>query len=112
MSRVLRALGLALALAPACQQAPAVTTVGPDGGIVMSDDGRLTVAVPRGALADHVHITIGRSEDSGRVCYELGPHGVDFRVPVAVTLDAPVDYHWNVLAIGDAYRGRICERAS
>lgn len=100
---VLTALA-ALALLPSCDREAPVTTVGPSGGTIVSDDGRVSVAVPRGALADDVTITIGRAGD----CYEVGPAGTAFAVPAEVTVDAPVDYHFSVLTLEEGATGSLC----
>lgn len=106
MIRLLLTALAALAVAPACDRQAPVTTVGPDGGTVVSDDGRVRVAVPRGALADDVTITIGRAGD----CYELGPAGTAFAVPAEVTVDAPVEYHFSVLTLDDGATRSVCTR--
>lgn len=111
MKRVLQLLAIAIAATPACAPEPAgPMVVGPEGGVIRSADGRLTMNVPRGALAADVRITIGRTEASGDVCYELGPGGTDFRVPVQVTYRAPVAFEWNILAIADESTARVCPR--
>lgn len=109
MKRVLRVLAMAVAATPACAPEPeGPAVVGPEGGVVRSEDGRLTMAVPRGALTSDVQITIGRTDASGDLCYELGPGGLDFRVPVKVTYQAPVRSEWNILTIADEHGARVC----
>jgi hypothetical protein len=104
MKRLLIITGIALMATPACDPPPPVTTVGPDGGAVVSDDGRLRIWVPRGALQEEITLTIGHHDD----CYEIGPHGTNFAVPAQITLDAPIDYHWDVLDLGDDSGGTLC----
>lgn len=110
MKWLFRSLALVLALAPACQPRAMPAAVGPEGGVLTSADGQLQIAVPPGALADDVRITIGRVDEDGRACYELGPPGTAFRVPVAVTLDAPINNYWSVLTIADTHHTRLCPR--
>lgn len=113
MKTVLRILALAIAATPACAPEPAARSlVGPAGGVVRSADGRLTMTVPRGALTADVRITIGRTELPDGVCYELGPDGTDFRIPVVVTYRAPVMSEWNILGIADESTARVCPRTS
>ncbi len=106
MMRLLLTTLAALALVPSCDREPPVTTVGPAGGTVVSDDGRVRVAVPRGALAGDVTITIGQDGD----CYHLGPAGTAFAVPAEVTVDAPVDYHFSVLTLDEGAARSVCTR--
>jgi len=69
------------------------TTIGPEGGIVRSSDGRMTLTFPAGALATSTNITIGTptaaataefSDESLPVegHYLLGPDGLQFAEPV------------------------------
>jgi hypothetical protein len=112
MKRIFQLLAIAIAATPACApEPPGPAVVGPDGGVVRSADGRLTMNVPRGALTADVRITIGRTETGDAVCYELGPGGTDFRVPVQVSYHAPVRSEWNILAISDEATARVCPRA-
>lgn len=81
--------------------------VGPDGGTVATDDGRLTLIIPEGALADAETITINAitTSDLGSEfeavadplgienAYELGPDGLTFEQPVTArftSTQAPV----------------------
>lgn len=113
MKRLLQTFAVTVAVLPACHPRPApLQAIGPDGGMVTSADGRLTVAVPRGALAGEVLLTIGLTQDAGDVCYELGPRGTDFRVPVVVTYEAPVRSRWSVLALDDQLGSQLCPRST
>lgn len=62
--------------------------VGPEGGVVVSRDGRLTVDIPAGALDDAVEITIEEVDDlpQGALgpAYEVQPTGIVFNAPVHV----------------------------
>jgi hypothetical protein len=76
------------------------TPVGPEGGVVVSDDGRLTLEIPAGALDDTVDVSIHRVED--------GPDGIALRAyavePMGTTLVLParVEYDWTIDAPADA----------
>jgi hypothetical protein len=63
------------------------------GGSVSSDDGRLTLEVPSGALADDTRISIKTLEgddlpegSEGDAAYRLEPNGLRFSAPVTATL--------------------------
>lgn len=66
-------------------------TVGPRGGVVVSDDGRLTLEIPEGALDREVEITIVESDDApssvlGTV-YSIEPAGLVFSAPATLVYD-------------------------
>ena len=67
------------------------TTVGPRGGIVSSDDGRVTLEVPAGALLDSIEISIVESDDgpnnASGPTYMVEPFGVTFLQPAHLTYD-------------------------
>lgn len=70
--------------------------VGPEGGVVVSADGRLTLDIPEGALTDEVEITIEQVD-------ALPPHalGPSYRVlPVGTVFEAPVQVLYNFSAEG------------
>lgn len=70
--------------------------VGPEGGVVVSDDGRLTVEIPEGALAVAIEITVEQVD-------ELPPDalGPAYRVrPVGTVFEAPVQVLYNYSAKG------------
>lgn len=62
--------------------------VGPEGGVVVSEDGRLTIEIPEGALTDAVEITVEMVDDEpGRAlgpAYRVEPVGLVFEEPVQV----------------------------
>jgi len=62
--------------------------IGPEGGVVVSDDGRLTLEVPAGALDEAVDITIEEAEDlpEGALgpAYDVQPRGLVFGAPIRV----------------------------
>jgi hypothetical protein len=68
-------------------------TVGPAGGTVEGDGGRATLTIPAGALDAEVAITVSSASgvpvDAGMITaslYEFGPDGLDFDVPVPLTI--------------------------
>jgi len=99
-SRLLALVLCATTLA-ACDQAQG-TEVGPRGGVIVSDDGRLTVEIPAGALDETVDISIHAVED--------GPEGDDTALRAyaieplgtALVLPAHVEYDWTLEAAADA----------
>lgn len=83
---------LTLCFLAGCEQGE---TVGPRGGTVMSDDGRVTLDVPAGALSSEVEITIEVVEDApagvvGTV-YAIEPAGVSLLFPATLTYDLAAD---------------------
>lgn len=78
------------------------TLVGPEGGVVVSDDGRLTVEIPAGALDSTVDVSIHAVEDgpegdeSAIRAYAIEPLGT------ALVLPATVEYDWTVEGSADA----------
>jgi hypothetical protein len=63
-------------------------TVGPRGGVVISDDGLFSLEIPAGALEQDVDITIDRvpcqRADVLGACYEVGPVGLPLLLPAEV----------------------------
>lgn len=65
--------------------------IGPDGGIVRSDDGRFTLEIPAGALSSDVEIAIEDVEcdqPGAADCYRLTPEGLPFAFPAKATYEA------------------------
>jgi hypothetical protein len=66
-------------------------TVGPRGGVVFSDDGRVTLEVPEGALGSEVEISIHRidngPENAIGPTYEILPRGTTFSQPATLVYD-------------------------
>ena len=99
-SRLLALLLCAPTLA-ACEQTQG-TEVGPAGGVVVSEDGRLTVEIPAGALDETVDISIHAvadgpdGDDTAIRAYAIEPLGT------ALVLPAHVEYDWTVEAAADA----------
>jgi hypothetical protein len=66
--------------------APITTTIGPAGGVAMSDDSRMQVVVPAGALGSDVDIGVQlvTAEAPGATgpAYRLTPEGMTFNTPV------------------------------
>lgn len=75
------------------------TLVGPEGGVVTSDDGKVVVFVPAGAVeSGTVDIAITEAgtgfpdEDTLLApVYELGPDGAEFAVPVTLSIALDAD---------------------
>ncbi len=69
------------------------TSVGPRGGVVVSDDGLFSLEIPAGALDQDVDITVDEvaCEQATAIgpCYEVGPVGMPLLYPgtVVYTLD-------------------------
>ena len=64
--------------------------VGRDGGVVLSDDGRMSLEIPAGALDRSVEITITAVpgvDGSASDLYVMEPMGLVFERPVTVTFD-------------------------
>lgn len=85
----------------ACEGADG-TPIGPEGGVVVSDDGHLTVEIPAGALDDTVDVSIHVVEDgperdeSALRAYAIEPMGTALAFPAAV------EYDWTVESAADA----------
>ena len=65
-------------------------TIGPEGGTLLSADGRLSIDIPPGALAGSVEFSIlpvlpGDGHENLLAAYQVGPSGASFAVPVTVT---------------------------
>jgi hypothetical protein len=91
-AKQLAALVLGLAFVPACDQGD---TVGPEGGIVVSRDGRVTLEIPEGALSEDLAITIevvdeGPEGAVGRT-YEIEPRFTQLQFPARLTYDLAVE---------------------
>lgn len=93
MPRLTNLVAIALAAAvfvPGCDGEEG-TVVGPRGGVVTSEDGRVTLDVPEGALADEVAIQIVEAEDTPEdaigPAYVIEPFGLTFSRPAALTYD-------------------------
>ncbi|MCH9682982.1 MAG: hypothetical protein K0V04_16215 [Deltaproteobacteria bacterium] len=70
--------------------------VGPDGGVVVSQDGRLTLDIPAGALDDFVEVTIEEVDT-----LPPGALGPSYRVlPAGTVFNAPVEVLYNYGAPG------------
>ena len=75
--------------------------IGRDGGVVVSDDGRLSLEIPAGALDQSVEITIEAvpgPDGSKSDLYVMEPMGLVFDRPVTVTFD----YDGETLGEGEA----------
>ena len=80
----------AAAFVPGCDGAGG-TTVGPRGGVVTSEDGRVVLEIPAGALADDVQIEIVEADDTPEDAigpgYQIEPYGLSFGRPALLTYD-------------------------
>jgi hypothetical protein len=69
--------------------------VGPQGGFIVSDDGRVTLEIPEGALAHEVEITIAQVDDvpAGAVggAYAIEPALTQLRIPAELTYELAMD---------------------
>jgi hypothetical protein len=73
--------------------------IGRDGGVVVSDDGRMSLEIPAGALDEAVEITIEAvpgPDGSASDLYVMEPMGLVFERPVIVTFD------YDAELVGDA----------
>jgi hypothetical protein len=64
--------------------------IGPEGGVVVSDDGRMALEIPAGALDEAVEITIETTEstdDTVAPVYVIEPVGLAFRYPTELVFD-------------------------
>ena len=90
MYYIAKAALAALVLVTACDQADG-TTIGPRGGVVISEDGRFSLEVPAGALDQEVDITIEEidcEQDTAiGPCYETGPIGFPLLFPGTITYE-------------------------
>lgn len=79
------------ASATGCDGAEEGTTVGPRGGVITSDDGRVTLDIPAGALVDEVAIRIVEAtdvpDDAVGPAYEVQPYGLTFIAPAELAYD-------------------------
>ncbi len=66
-------------------------TIGPRGGVVVSDDGLFSLEIPEGALDAEVEITIEQvpchRADALANCYEVGPVGLPLLFPAEVVYE-------------------------
>lgn len=72
---------------------PIQKTIGPDGGVLTSADGQLTVTVPQGALGAATDVVIQPITNTlydgkeFRMAYRLLPEGTNFEKPVMLTFN-------------------------
>jgi hypothetical protein len=68
------------------------TVVGAEGGWVVSDDGRVTLEVPAGALEEDVELSIAPLSVAPAAAvgpaYEIGPRGLVLAMPATLIYDA------------------------
>ncbi|MEM6995900.1 MAG: hypothetical protein AAF721_35645 [Myxococcota bacterium] len=77
--------------ATGCDAREPGTEVGPRGGVVTSEDGRVTLDVPPGALLDTIELSIVPVEDAPDnaigPAYAIEPFGVAFVAPAMIAYD-------------------------
>ncbi len=66
-------------------------TVGPRGGILLSEDGQFSLEIPAGALETDVDLEVTEVEctlgDALGACYSVSPAGTTFLLPVEVAYE-------------------------
>ncbi len=65
--------------------------IGPEGGVIVSEDGRLSLEIPEGALADPTEVSVELTpceHEALADCYVVGPTEVQFSRPVVVVYEA------------------------
>lgn len=86
---VMAALATLLAVT-GCEQVEG-ETIGPRGGVVLSDDGQFSVEIPAGALDEEIEVTLHAvdcgAQDALAGCYEVGPVGLPLRRPAQVVYE-------------------------
>lgn len=93
------ALLLTSTVATGCDLVAMEEGIGEDGGVVVSDDGRVALEIPAGALDEAVEITIETvpgPAGSASDLYVMEPMGLVFERPVTVTFD------YDAETLGDA----------
>ena len=77
-------------IAPIPAAIPSSATIGPQGGSIRSSDGRLTLRVPAGALAQAAPFSFQSATDDAPQGsgpgYQLSPSGITFAKPALLTL--------------------------
>ncbi len=105
-SKFLLAASLLITAAAGCDSDGA--TVGPRGGVVSSDDGRITLEIPAGALHRDVEIEIVEIDaPNGAIgaAYTIEPVGTQFARPATLSYDVAsdnVDRFFDLAAAGVA----------
>ena len=82
-------------VAPLPAAVPSSATIGPAGGIVGSDDGRLTLRIPAGALASPMPVTIAAVADTAPLAtgpsYAISPGDLALSKPALLTFHYGAD---------------------
>ena len=103
-SKLMLALTLTLA-ATGCDEQTG-DTVGAEGGQIVSDDGRVTLDIPAGALASDVEITIEAvdADLDGAIgdAYRIEPAGLVLSFPAELTFDVISDEAGDAFDLADA----------
>ncbi|MEX1367142.1 MAG: hypothetical protein AB1Z98_28705 [Nannocystaceae bacterium] len=91
MNHIARMSLIAMGLAAGCVAQDDGIEIGPRGGLVVSQDGRFALDIPKGALDQSLEITIDEVEceqtESVGPCYEVGPIGLPLLFPGTVTYE-------------------------
>jgi hypothetical protein len=92
LTRAMAMLGVAMVLATGCDAEDGTSTIGREGGVVTSPDGRVTLEIPAGALSQDVEVSIGEldtqmPEDALGFAYEIEPAGLQLSRPATITFD-------------------------
>ncbi|MEM9454588.1 MAG: hypothetical protein AAGF11_10440 [Myxococcota bacterium] len=88
-ARTFAALVLTTTIATGCDVLDS-DRIDEDGGVVLSEDGRMMLEIPEGALDEAVEITIERvdgPEGSAGALYLVEPMGLTFARPAVLTYD-------------------------
>ena len=110
MARTVNALCIALLLSvAACDDGS--TIVGPEGGVVTSYDGRVSLYIPEGALEEKVAIYIDEVDEGpeGAVgpTYEITPRLTVLTAPADIVYDLELDAEERQLPLTDMSNVRI-----
>jgi hypothetical protein len=85
-------------------------TIGPEGGTLLSEDGRLKLTIPAGALPTAQEVSIQAISNQNPLAvekaYRLTPHAVEFAKPVTIVFSYTEDDVQNTIpeALGIAYQ--------
>ena len=93
-------LTLTAAALVACDGAEG-TAIGPEGGVVVSDDGRLTLEIPAGALDEVVDVSIHSVEDGPSGAPAIRAYAIE-PMGTALVRPAHVEYDWTAEADAQA----------
>ena len=84
-------VALSLGTPDACGGMTDQELIGPNGGLVRSADGRLTLEIPGDALSAETEVSVHAVPcelDDQAECYEVRPEGLTFQFPAMATYEA------------------------